>query len=97
MARIASARAELASLTDSSRDANSDDEHDPDGATIAFERAQVAALARSAESRLEQVDQALARLDAATYGVCERCGRRIPAGRLAARPTARTCVDCAGG
>ena len=41
------------------------------------------------------VDDALTRLDAGGYGICERCGRPIPAERLAVRPSARTCVACA--
>ena len=35
-------------------------------------------------------------LAAGAYGICERCGRDIPAERLLARPEARTCVACAG-
>ncbi|WP_238694222.1 TraR/DksA family transcriptional regulator [Nocardioides daphniae] len=77
-----------------SLDTNADDEHDPEGATIAFERSQVAALATQARRQLEEVDEALARVDAGTYGVCERCGGPIPAARLEARPLARTCVTC---
>jgi len=77
-----------------SRDTNADDEHDPEGATIAFERSQVGALVAQAREHLAEVDAALARLDAGTYGVCERCRQPIPAGRLEARPTARRCVGC---
>ncbi|WP_306514392.1 TraR/DksA family transcriptional regulator, partial [Janibacter hoylei] len=79
-----------------SEGSNADDEHDPEGATIAFERSQVDALARQAREHLREIDAALARLDAGDYGTCERCGRPISAGRLEARPTARTCIDCAG-
>jgi len=45
--------------------------------------------------RRADLDAALVRLDAGGYGVCERCGRQIPADRLAVRPAARTCVACA--
>jgi DnaK suppressor protein len=75
--------------------ANSDDEHDPEGATIAFEREQVAALLDQTRDQLSRVDAALGRLDDGTYGVCERCGQSIAAGRLEARPTATMCIDCA--
>jgi DnaK suppressor protein len=75
--------------------ANADDEHDPEGATIAFERQQIAALLEQAHRRLADIDDALARREAGTYGVCERCGRAIGVERLAARPAARTCIDCA--
>ena len=95
VARLGALRAEVAGIVEASRDSNADDEHDPDGATIAFERAQVDALARDAAARVEEVDAALARLDAGSYGVCEACGQPIAAGRLEARPTARTCVGCA--
>jgi RNA polymerase-binding protein DksA len=75
--------------------ANADDEHDPEGATLGFERAQLAALAARAADLLREVDAALARVDDGTYGVCERCGAAIPDARLAARPTAATCLACA--
>lgn len=78
-----------------SRDTNADDEHDPEGATIAFERSQVGALARQARDRLAELDAALARVDDGSYGRCERCGQPIPPARLDARPEARTCVGCA--
>jgi DnaK suppressor protein len=94
----------LAALTDqydevvaSSRDTNADDEHDPEGATIAFERSQVGALARQARARMAEVDAALARLDAGTYGTCVVCGRPIEPERLEARPTAESHVACVGG
>lgn len=45
--------------------------------------------------RLAEIDAALARLDAGTHGTCEACGHPIAADRLAARPTARTCLGCA--
>lgn len=72
-----------------------DDEHDPDGATIAFERAQVAALLERARGRLADVELALARIADGSYGACQRCGQPISAGRLAARPAASTCIRCA--
>lgn len=80
-----------------SRDSNADDEHDPEGATIAFERAQVETLMRDAADRLADVDAALERLEEGRYGRCERCGGPIAAGRLEARPTARLCIACARG
>ena len=93
---IASLTRDLNGVIDASRSSNADDEHDPEGATIAFERAQVAALLAGARRRLADLDDALGRLDAGTYGRCERCGSPIPAERLAVRPSARTCVHCAG-
>ncbi len=96
------ARAQVEALTRefdgvvaASRSSNADDEHDPEGATIAFERQQVAALLEAARRRLADVEAALGRRAAGSYGVCEVCGRPIPAERLAVRPSARTCVACA--
>ena len=74
---------------------NTDDEHDPEGATIAFERAQVIALRDDADRRIALIDDALARLDAGTYGRCIGCGAPIPAARLAAVPGVEACVSCA--
>ena len=78
-----------------SKDTNADDEHDPEGATIAFERSQADALVRQAREHLVEIDAAEARLAAGTYGTCERCGRPIGEARLEARPTARRCIGCA--
>ena len=92
-ARLAALRADFAGMVAASESSNADDEHDPEGATIAFERSQVDALIRQAEGRLAEVDAALERLLNGTYGVCMVCGRAIPAGRLEARPTTTTCVE----
>jgi RNA polymerase-binding protein DksA len=78
-----------------SRASNADDEHDPEGATIAFERQQVVALLDQARRRLADVESALERRDTGSYGICENCGRPVAPERLAARPAARTCIDCA--
>lgn len=94
--RLARLEADHAGFVAASADSNADDEHDPEGATIAFERAQVEALLRQARARLDDVDAALARIAAGTYGTCETCGEPIAPGRLEARPTARRCITCAG-
>lgn len=72
-----------------------DDEHDPEGATIGFERAQVTAVLGHTRAHLADLDAALDRLDTDAYGLCERCGQPIAAERLAAHPAARTCIACA--
>jgi RNA polymerase-binding transcription factor DksA len=87
---------DLLEVFEASRSSNADDEHDPEGSTIAFERAQLTALLAAGRRRVADLDDALARSAAGTYGTCERCGRPIPAERLAARPFATTCVSCAG-
>lgn len=85
-----------AGIVAASEGSNADDEHDPEGSTIAFERSQVSALTAQTERRLVEIKAALGRLDDGTFGVCEVCGERIPRGRLEARPTARLCVGCSG-
>jgi DnaK suppressor protein len=78
-----------------SRDSNADDEHDPEGATIAFERSQLSALVQQARDHVAEIDGAIERLAAHTYGICQRCGQAIADDRLTARPVARTCIACA--
>lgn len=90
--RLEGLRASKTDLVDAARDANVDDEHDPEGATIAFERAQVDALAADVEKRLAEIDAAEARLAAGTYGLCVVGGEPIDEARLEARPTATTCL-----
>ena len=88
-------KADFDEIVAASTDANIDDEHDPEGSTVAFERAQTMSLITSAKAYLDDLDQALARLDAGLYSVCERCGTAIGTERQAARPATRTCVGCA--
>jgi DnaK suppressor protein len=93
--RLAGLERDFAGSVEAADMANADDEHDPEGATLAFERQQVASLIEQARDQLGQIDEALGRLAAGTYGLCCDCGRPIGAARLAARPAARTCIDCA--
>jgi len=95
LAQIEALTREFDEVVAASKASNADDEHDPEGATIAFERQQVAALLDQARRRLADVDAAVTAVAAGTYGRCESCGRPIAPERLAARPSARTCIDCA--
>ncbi|MFJ2399274.1 TraR/DksA family transcriptional regulator [Streptomyces sp. NPDC087843] len=72
-----------------------DDEHDPEGASTAFERAHVTALLSLSREHLNDLDPALERLERGDYGRCEQCGEPIPTERLEVRPSAKTCVHCA--
>lgn len=74
---------------------STDDEHDPEGHTIAFERQQVAGLLREARIRLADLDVALTRIDEGTYGTCEGCGGPIGDERLEALPGVALCIGCA--
>jgi len=95
--RVAALEQEFAGLAEAASAAGTDDEHDPEGATLAFERQHAAALLEAAREQVATVEAALRRLAEGRYGVCERCGQPIGAERMAARPAAATCVRCAGG
>jgi RNA polymerase-binding transcription factor DksA len=75
--------------------AGGDDEHDPEGATIAFERQHVAALIGQARAHLTAIDAALRKVASGTYEICDICGNPIGTERLIARPASLTCVRCA--
>ena len=95
--RVAALAREFAGLAEAASSGGTDDEHDPEGATLAFERQHAAALLEAAREQVAAFDVALARLAEGRYGSCDRCGQPIGADRLAARPAARTCIDCAAG
>lgn len=86
----------MAQLTDLQRDRLTDSAGDDqaDTGTKTFEREQEISLANGIRDRVTQVERALERLDDGHYGYCERCGNPIPAGRLAAFPSATLCVAC---
>jgi DnaK suppressor protein len=95
--RIAELEREFSGIVASAAGGSSggDDEHDPEGATVAFERQHIAALLASAHAQLGAIEAAFAKLDAGRYEWCDVCGDAIGAARLAARPAALTCVRCA--
>jgi RNA polymerase-binding transcription factor DksA len=91
--RIAGMAQDMDALVAASRDSNADDEHDPEGQTIAYERSQLLALTDQARHHLVEIDGALERVATGTYGLCEVCQEPIGGPRLEARPTARACVQ----
>ncbi len=93
--RLARLTGDFDDVVAASRDTNADDEHDPEGSTIAFERSQVDALIHRARTQLDEVDAAVERVDAGRYGTCEDCGRPVGEERLEAMPLARLCIRCA--
>ena len=95
LARLAGTGAEREAVVAASRESVADDEHDPEGSTIAYERRLLDALTHDQRDRVREIDEALRRLEDGTYGSCTRCHRPIPVERLRAVPTARTCVACA--
>jgi DnaK suppressor protein len=86
---------EFAGIIEAAAGTGTDDEHDPEGATIAFERQHVAALLSQVRQHLAQIDAAIRRLAEGHYGVCATCGQPISPARLAARPATTTCMACA--
>lgn len=66
-----------------------------DSSQVTAERAEVEALATSLQDSLREVDEALAKVEAGTYGRCEECRGEIAVARLEAKPAARFCIECA--
>lgn len=66
-----------------------------DTSQVTAERGEAEALAVKLKHTLEDVETALGKIEAGTYGVCETCGKAIAPGRLEAMPTAHECIDCA--
>ena len=93
--RVAALQRDFGAIVESAAGASVDDEHDPEGQTIAFERAQVSALLEHARAQLAALERASDDLGRDDYGSCDVCGDQITVERLLARPTARTCVGCA--
>jgi DnaK suppressor protein len=93
--RMTALQREFDAIAEAAGAAGTDDEHDPEGATLAFERQHTAALLGQAREQLAAVEAALDRLETGRYGECARCGQPIGKERLAARPAALTCIRCA--
>ncbi|MGI8810020.1 MAG: TraR/DksA family transcriptional regulator [Acidimicrobiales bacterium] len=73
------------------------DEESGEGDTLGVERERDLLLSAQARASVDLIDKALAKMDAGTYGVCERCGHPIPKARLKALPYAALCVACKSG
>jgi DnaK suppressor protein len=66
-----------------------------EGDPIIYEREMNMALRRRTRRKVSSLQEALRRLEAGTYGICERCGKEISLQRLEALPEARLCIGCA--
>jgi DnaK suppressor protein len=66
-----------------------------DSGQATADRSELLAVLDQARTRVQQVDQALQRMDSGDYGICAECGNPIDEGRLEARPLSVTCIDCA--
>ncbi|ASN20276.1 TraR/DksA family transcriptional regulator [Arthrobacter sp. YN] len=90
-------RSDITSVSLARQDSNVDDEHDPEGSTIAFELSQAEALLEQSRAGLEEINAALERIAEGSYGRCQECGAAIPEARLEARPWTPFCVEHASG
>ena len=70
------------------------DNHLAETATATLGREIDYTLGDNAEQVLSEIDAALKRIDAGTYGTCVNCGQEIPRKRLEANPWASLCIDC---
>ncbi|MFM8305339.1 MAG: TraR/DksA family transcriptional regulator [Actinomycetota bacterium] len=81
------------------RDLHAEDSSFDDGfadtSQVTAERGEIDALAGSLTETLRDLEDALGKFDAGTYGICEACGSEIGAARLEAMPAARLCITCA--
>ena len=82
------------SITDELGDiVTSGDDNLGDSAGATYERELDQGLEEGAQQTLTAIDDALRKIEEGTYGICEVCGKPIGAGRLAAIPWARLCID----
>lgn len=65
-----------------------------DAAAVTAERTEVLGVVESLKGQLDDVDKALAHIEAGKYGTCDNCGREIDADRLEFRPASILCVEC---
>ena len=70
------------------------DEESGEGDTLNVERERDLALSASANQAVEEIDRALRRMDTGSFGICERCGKKIGVARLEALPFAALCIEC---
>jgi DnaK suppressor protein len=88
-------RADLAAGIETRRGAQNDETDDPEGSNLAFEGLQVGAMLQQTRRHIDEIEEALGRLDLGTYGTCVECSGTIAAGRLEARPSTSYCINCA--
>ena len=92
LARIAYERGGLVSRADMAADHF--DNSFQSRAQILTERQTEFAMNEHETAELGDIEAALERIQAGTYGTCTDCGITIPAARLNAYPTAKRCIDC---
>ena len=90
-----SLRAKLAELGFGENGGLDYDQNFADSSQVTAERGEAEALAKSLRETLNEVDHALSKFEAGSYGTCENCGEPISPARLDAQPAARYCINCA--
>jgi DnaK suppressor protein len=73
------------------------DDESGEGSTTAVDRERDLVLAQQARAEVQEIDHALEKIDAGTYGTCEKCAKPIPKPRLEVIPWASLCVNCKSG
>ncbi len=68
-----------------------------EGGNLSIERELDLVLSAQAKGAVDEIDRALAKIEAGTYGLCEKCGKEIPKARLKVLPHAPLCVACKSG
>jgi DnaK suppressor protein len=100
-AYLADAARATATALELTEDGGNQDMADEDGFgegdTLNVERDRLVVVASEAQARVVEIDAALTRVEAGTYGLCEACGKPIPEARLEVLPEATLCVSCKTG
>lgn len=78
-------------------DSQFDEETGGEGDAMSIERERDLAMSAQARVAIDEIDRALEKIDAGTYGICERCHQPIMRARLKALPYASLCVQCKSG
>jgi RNA polymerase-binding protein DksA len=82
------------SITDETGEDAVYDNHLADTATVTYDRELDYTLEENSEHMLADIDAAIGRIDAGTYGQCTSCSKPIAQERLEARPWATLCIEC---
>ena len=86
---------EVRQIFESSKEMGQDGIQDiGDEAANIYNKQVLLSLTESERMRLQEMDEALDRIEAGTYGICEECGEPIGLKRLEVRPVAKYCVPC---
>jgi RNA polymerase-binding protein DksA len=94
LSNIESLRQELAQSLSDGTEEHGLETHLSENATVTFLRERDLSIEENEERLLREIDAALGRIDAGTFGVCTTCGQQVPTERLEALPWAARCIGC---